>query len=113
PHANSESVRLLAVSSEKRAAALPKVPTVAESGFPGFKAVTWNGLLAPAGTRRDIVDGIAREVARAAKDPRFIEQLAAFGVDPVGNNPADFAAMITADMALWGEAVRLTGLQGK
>jgi tripartite-type tricarboxylate transporter receptor subunit TctC len=113
PHASSESVRLLAVSSEKRATALPNVPTVAESGFPGFKAVTWNGLLAPAGIRKDIVDAIAREVARAAKDSRFIEQLAAFGVDPVGNNPAEFAAMITADLALWGEAVRLTGLQEK
>jgi tripartite-type tricarboxylate transporter receptor subunit TctC len=112
-HVNNDAVRLLAVSSEKRVAALANIPTVAESGFPGFKAVTWNGLLAPAGTPRDIVDGIATQVARATKDAKFIEQLAAFGVDPLGNNPQDFAAMIASDLALWSEAVKLTGLPEK
>src|SRR5712675_826545 len=69
PHAASGSIRLLAVSSEKRVAQIPDVPTVAESGYPQFKTLTWNGLMAPAGTPRAIVDKIAGEVARAVKDP--------------------------------------------
>ena len=69
PHAASGAVRLLAVSSEHRLAALPDVPTVSEAGYPGFKALTWNGLVAPAGTPADVVSRIAGEVARAARDP--------------------------------------------
>ena len=113
PYANGETVRLLAVSSERRVAALPNVPTVAESGFPGFKAVTWNGLLAPGGTPKEIVDAVAAEVARATKDTKNIERLSAFGVDPLGNSPQEFAALIAADLIQWGEAVKLAGIQEK
>src|SRR5262249_43922421 len=93
------SIRLLAVSSEKRVPQIADVPTFAESGFPGFKALTWNGLMAPAATPRDTIDRIAKEVSRAAKDAAFAERLAAFGVDPLGNTPEEFAAMIAADIA--------------
>jgi tripartite-type tricarboxylate transporter receptor subunit TctC len=113
PHATSGAIRLLAVSSEKRAPQIPDVPTLIESGFPGFKALTWNGLMAPAGTPKEIVDRIAREVARAVKDPKLAERLAANGVDPLGNSPEEFAAMIAADIALWGEAVKIAGIQEK
>jgi tripartite-type tricarboxylate transporter receptor subunit TctC len=111
PHATSGAVRLLAVSSEKRAAQIPHVPTFVEAGFPGFTAFTWNGLMAPAGTPRAIVERIAQEVARTTKDAQFIERLARFGVDPVGNRPEEFAAVIAADIALWAEAVRAAGVQ--
>ena len=71
PHAASGSIRLLAVSTAKREAQAPDVPTVAESGFPGFNVVTWNGLVAPANTPRDIIDKVAGEIGRAVKDPQF------------------------------------------
>jgi tripartite-type tricarboxylate transporter receptor subunit TctC len=111
PHAASGAVRLLAVSSRKRAPQLPDVPTIAESGYAGFDVLTWNGLMAPAGTPKPIVDQVAGEIARAVKDPKFVERLGSFGADPLGNSPAEFAAMIAADLALWADAVRLAGLK--
>jgi tripartite-type tricarboxylate transporter receptor subunit TctC len=110
PQAASGAVRLLAVSSLKRAPQIPDVPTVAESGFPGFNVLTWNGLVAPAGTPKVVVDLLAREITEAARDPKFIERLESYGVDPVGNTPAEFAKTIVSDVALWADAVKMTGL---
>jgi tripartite-type tricarboxylate transporter receptor subunit TctC len=107
--ARGGAVRLLAVSSERRVTQLPDVPTFAESGFPGFKVLTWNGLMAPAAVAAEITDRIAGEVSRSVKDARFAERLAGFGVDPLGNTPAQFAALIAADIVLWGEAVKIAG----
>ena len=109
--AEAGTIRLLAVSSEQRSPRAPSVPTVAESGFPGFKAMSWWGLMAPAGTPKPIVDRIAVEVRNATKDSKIVEQLAAFGVDPVGSTPAEFSAMVRADIELWAQAVKLAGLQ--
>jgi tripartite-type tricarboxylate transporter receptor subunit TctC len=113
PHKTSGALRLLAVSSEQRAPQIPDVPTLSESGFPGFKTLTWNGLLAPAGTPKDIIQRIAKEVSAAVKDPKIVERLANFGVDPLGNSPEEFAAMIAADIALWADAVKIAGVQEK
>jgi tripartite-type tricarboxylate transporter receptor subunit TctC len=113
PQAESGHVRLLAVTSEKRARQIPGVPTISESGFPGFKAATWNGLVAPAGTPRDIIDRIAAEVARGAKDPKVIERFVSFGVDPVSSSPEGFAAMIAEEIPLWAEAVKTAGAKVK
>jgi tripartite-type tricarboxylate transporter receptor subunit TctC len=104
-------VRMLAVSSAQRSAQAPNVPTIAEAGFPGFAITSWWGLLAPAGTPKPIVDRIAAEITQATKDPKIVKQLTNFGVDPVGSSPAEFAAMISSDIALWANAVRLAGLQ--
>ena len=113
PHATSGALRLLAVSSERRAPQIPDVPTFSESGFPGFKTLSWNGLLAPAGTPREIIDRIAKEVAGAAKDPKFIERLGSFGIDTLGNTPEEFAAVIAADIPFWAEAAKIAGVQEK
>jgi tripartite-type tricarboxylate transporter receptor subunit TctC len=111
--AENGAIRLLAVSSEQRSAQAPNVPTIAESGFPGFKTTSWWGLMAPTGTPKRIMDRIAAEVSNSIKDPKIVERLAAFGVDPVGNSPAEFSAMVRADIDLWAEAIKLTGLQAK
>src|SRR5882757_8082109 len=74
PHAQSGAIRVLAVSSDVRVPQLPDVPTVAELGYPGYKAVTWNGLMAPAAAPKPVVDKIAGEMAKACKDPKFIER---------------------------------------
>jgi tripartite-type tricarboxylate transporter receptor subunit TctC len=113
PHATSGVLRLLAVSSETRVPQLPDLPTIGESGLPGFKSLTWNGLFAPAGTPRDIVERIAKEVARAVAEPALAERIAGFGVKPLGGSPEQFAAMITADTAFWAEAVKIAGVEEK
>lgn len=113
PYATSGVIRLLAVSSEKRAPQIPDVPTFIESGFPGFKIVNWTGLVAPAGTPDDVIELIAKEVSRAAKDPTIANRLTSNGVDPVGSSPEEFAATIAADIVLWAEAVKTAGVQNR
>jgi tripartite-type tricarboxylate transporter receptor subunit TctC len=111
PHEASGSIRILAVASEKRAPQVPEVPTLIESGFPGYKVMSWIGLMAPAGTPMEIVDQIAIEVVSAMKDPKFVKQLKDFGAGPLGNSPEEFKAMISSDIALWGEAVGIAGVK--
>jgi tripartite-type tricarboxylate transporter receptor subunit TctC len=109
PYAGTGALRLLAVSSERRAPQIPDVPTFAEAGLPGLRIQTWSGLVAPAGTPAPIVERIAREVAATVKDPKVAERLAAEGIDPLGTSSRDFARLIAEDVVLWGEAVKLAG----
>ncbi len=111
PHLASGEIRALAVSSDRRAPQLPNVPTVAESGYPGYRAITWNGLMAPAGTPKPIIEKIAAEMARATKDANFVGRLASLGADPLGNSPQEFAALIAADLKTWAEAAAGVKLQ--
>jgi tripartite-type tricarboxylate transporter receptor subunit TctC len=111
PQAQAGNVRLIAMSGLKRAAQVPDVPTVAETGYAGYNVVTWNGLMAPAQTPRPIIDRVAAEVARAVKDPAFAERLTKFGVDPLGNSPAEFVKLIEAEIPLWIEAVNIAGVK--
>jgi tripartite-type tricarboxylate transporter receptor subunit TctC len=111
PHAQAGAIRMLAVSSEARVPQAPDMPTVAESGYPGYKAVTWNGLMAPASTPKPIVDKIAAELAKASKDPAFVDKLTKIGADPSGITPAQFAELVAADLKLWAEAVAIAGVK--
>ena len=111
PQASAGAIQLLAVSSKRRSPQIPDVPTVAESGFPGFDLLTWNGLMAPAGTPKDIVDKVAMEIGRAVKDPQFVAKLDQMGAEPLGNRPEEFAAMIATETALWAETVKSLGLK--
>jgi tripartite-type tricarboxylate transporter receptor subunit TctC len=103
-------IRILAVSSATRAHQAPDVPTIAESGFPGYNGVSWNGMLAPAGTPKEIINKIAAEFARAAKDADFVKQMDKYGADPLGLTPEAFAKFLKDDMALWAEAVKVAGV---
>jgi len=109
--ANGGTVRMLAISSEARSPLAPNVPTVSESGYPNFNVLTWNGLMAPAGTPQDIIDKVAREVGAAVKDPKFASQLADYGVDPLGNTPAEYKAMLAKDIPVWTEALDAAGVK--
>lgn len=113
PHAASGDLKLLAVTGDRRAQQFPQIPTLAESGFPGFKVLLWTGLLAPAGTAQDTVDRIAKEVARMVKDPASAQRLERNGVDLLGSTPTEFAWMIAEDTAFWAEALTIAGLHAK
>lgn len=111
PQAAAGNVRMLALSSLERSPLAKDVPTVAESGFPDFNVLTWNGLMAPANTPRPIIDKIATVFAEAVKDPKFAARLAEFGVDPLGSTPEQFKAMLAKDIATWSEAVTIAGVK--
>ncbi len=111
PHAKSEKLRLLANSGEKRSAKLPDVPTVAESGYPGFKVTTWNGLFAPARTPQPVIDRLAQEVAKLARDPAIISRLDQIGVDAIGSTHAEIVDALRADMRFYEELVRFAGIK--
>jgi tripartite-type tricarboxylate transporter receptor subunit TctC len=101
--AQSGQVTPLAVTTRKRAAALPEVPTVEESGFPGYETVAWFGLLVPTGVPAEIVTRLHAEVVKACADQEIQKKLAVLGGDVVCNTPAEFRAFLGADIARWKE----------
>lgn len=108
--ANNPRIRMIAVTGAERTRSLPNVPTVAESGYAGFNAVSWTGLMGPAGLPKAIVDRLSAEMVKAGKDPKFIEQLTAQGVDSIAEGPEKFAQFIAAEMPLWADAVKRAGV---
>ncbi|MBI2295071.1 MAG: tripartite tricarboxylate transporter substrate binding protein [Betaproteobacteria bacterium] len=111
PHVRAARLRALAVSSAKRSNALPEVPTIAESGYPGFEASGWLGLVFPAKTPRAIVDRIHKETVAVLKMREVQAQLENVGLDPEPSDPAAFHALIKADHARWDKVVRDAGIK--
>lgn len=109
PHVRAGKIQALAVTSFARIAVLPDVPTLHELGLKDFDAVGWNGLLAPAGTPRDIVARLNTEVVRVLRIPEVRDQLTSQGADIVGNSPEQFAAWIRAEVKKWAEVVKVSG----
>jgi tripartite-type tricarboxylate transporter receptor subunit TctC len=104
-------VRLLATMGEKRDPAFSKYPTLVESGYPGLVVIGWNGLLAPAGTPRDVVNKLSREIARHLSVPEFRDRMASLGADPSPSTPEAFGAFIKAEAAKWQKVIRAIGLE--
>ena len=102
-------LRPLAVTSAKRVDDLPNVPTINESGYKGFDAVTWFGLLAPAGTPRDVIAKLNAEFNKALQNPELRKKLGDEGADPAGGTPEQFAALIRDEIPRWGKVVRDSG----
>ncbi len=110
PHIRSGRLKALAVTSRERSAALPNVPTMEEAaGLKGFDATAWFGLVAPAGTPRDIVNKIQQDVAKALTLPEMREKFAAQGAIPVGNTPEQFTAYIRSEIDKWTRVVKFSG----
>jgi tripartite-type tricarboxylate transporter receptor subunit TctC len=101
PQVRAGKVRALATTAAKRSPTLPDLPTVAESGVPGYEAASWYGVLVPARTPRAIVMKLNSEVAQIAQLPEVRERLAADGADPGGNSPEEFGAFIRRELARW------------
>jgi len=110
PHAQSGAVKILAITSAKRSALLPDVPTLKESGIE-LEADAWNGLIAPAGTPDAVLAKIHREVVEAIHSPELKAKFAAQIMEPVGNSPAEFKALIESELARWTPVVKAANIK--
>jgi len=111
PHITSGRLRGLAVTGTKRIAPFPNLPTVADSGVPGYEVTTWGGIIGPAGMPRPIVLRLSEEVQKAAKSPAVIERYAALGSDPLGSTPEQFTDFIRKEYLKWSEVIKRAGLK--
>jgi tripartite-type tricarboxylate transporter receptor subunit TctC len=111
PHAKSGKLRALAVGSSSRSPFLPEVPTVAESGYPGFEAVGWIGLAAPVKTPDAVLNKINAEVVKILATADMKERLAGLGVTPVGDTREQFTAFVRSEIAKWGKLIRDAGIK--
>jgi tripartite-type tricarboxylate transporter receptor subunit TctC len=106
-------LKALAVTQPKRAAIAPDVPTMVEAGVEGYSAGIWMGLLAPAGTSREIIDKLSRAANEALKSKEVLALMELQGVDPLGGTPAEFAQFIDDELKKWAEVVRVSGVKTK
>jgi tripartite-type tricarboxylate transporter receptor subunit TctC len=113
PHIKAGRVRALGVTSRQRSPLLPDVPTVSESGLPGFEAVTWFGFAVPKGTPPAIVDRLNKEIGKALATPDVKEKLAMQGIDVAGGTPEQFGSYMREEFAKWGGLVKESGLSIK
>jgi tripartite-type tricarboxylate transporter receptor subunit TctC len=111
PQARAGTVRALGVSTAKRLAAAPDIPTIAEAGVDGYEVTGWNGVLAPANTPRPIIDKLNRTIVEALKTPEIEKFLMEQGIEPAGNSPEEFAALMHADIEKWIRVTREAGIQ--
>jgi len=111
PYVQRKQIKAIAVSTETRLASLPDVPTVAESGVPGFVSNSWIGILAPAGTPDDIVAKLQREIHAVVHTPEIKERLAGLGITASGNTPDEFRRQIASDLARYADIVKAANIQ--
>ncbi len=113
PHIQSGALRAIAAGSLARDPQLPDLPTVAQSGYPGFEAIQWVGLLTTAGTPRGTIERLNAEVNRAIRDPDMIAKLAAQGISPAGGTPAEFQSVIAREIRNWTEVARSANIKAE
>ncbi len=113
PFIRSGTLRALGVTSGMRSASVPDIPTIAEAGVPGYEAVQWYGILAPAGTPQEIITVLHENIVRALKDPGVKKLLMNDGAEPIGTSPEEFSALIRAEMEKWSKIIRSAGIAGQ
>ncbi|MGZ5225452.1 MAG: tripartite tricarboxylate transporter substrate binding protein [Burkholderiales bacterium] len=113
PQVRSGKLRALGVTSKERSTVVPDVPTIAESGLPGYEATTWYGMLAPAKTRTLIITKLHDQMIEVLKLPDIREKLLAQGLEPVGNRPDQFAAIISMELVKWSKVVAAAGVKAE
>ena len=111
PHIKSGRLRNLAIGDSKRSTILPDLPTIAEAGVPGYQAVIWSGMLAPAKTPRAIIDKLYRETVKVVQAPEFKERLVQLGSDAVGSTPEQWAEFIKTEIDKWGKIAKIAGVK--
>ena len=111
PQIQAGKLRALAVTSAKRFPLLPDLPTIAESGYPGFEALAWNGVLVPAATPKAVVQRLNSEINAVLKDPEVVQKMHASGFDLVGGTPEDFGVLIKSESEKWAPVIRKAGVK--
>jgi len=111
PLVRDGKVKLIAVSNARRSAALPDLPTVAEQGFPGFDATTWNGFMAPAGTPKDVVQRLNKEIGEILASPDVQKKLLVTGAEAAGGSVEQFATLLQSETANWAAVIERTGIK--
>jgi tripartite-type tricarboxylate transporter receptor subunit TctC len=109
-HVKSGTLRALAVTTEKRLAYLPDLPTIAESGFPGYEINSWQGVFAPTGTPKDVVTKINGEIVRMLRTLEVRERMSLEGADPVGSTPEEFSKRVASELVKWSKLIRDIGM---
>ena len=111
PLVKAGKIKLLAVSNAKRSLAAPELPTLAESGFPGFDATTWNGFLAPASTSPEIVQRLNKAIGQILAEPEIRQRLLLAGAETTSSSPEQFAALLKKETAAWAKVIERSGLK--
>ena len=111
PHIKSGKLRALAVTGAARSPAAPDIPTMIESGVPGYTVTSWYGILAPAATSQEIIIRLNGEIAKVMRSPDMKSRLAGEGAEPTSSTPAEFAAFIEAEIEKWGKVIRGAGIR--
>ena len=109
PFIKDGRVRLLAVTTAQRSKSLPDTPTVSESGLPGYEAMPWLGLVAPAGTPAPVVNRLYTELNDILKEPEVQERFRSLGLDIIGSKPEDFSAFLKKDIVKWAQVIKESG----
>jgi tripartite-type tricarboxylate transporter receptor subunit TctC len=112
-HVQAGRLRPVALSGTKRTDAAPGIPTVAESGLPGFAVTSWFGVAAPAKTPRPIIDRLHGDIVKALNAPDLRDRIQGMGADPVGNTPEQYTAFIQNEIAKWGKVIKAAGIKGE
>lgn len=111
PHVKAGRLRVIAITAGKRSPAVPDAPTFAELGLPGIEADNWNGILAPAGTPKSVINKLHAEIVKAMRAPEIAEQFARQGAEVNLSSPAEFSALIKAEVMKWAQVVRAAGIE--
>ena len=109
PFVKAGKLKVLGISSGKRFPTLPDIPTIAESGLPGFEAVSWSGVCVPGGTPKEIINRLQTEIAKVLKLPDISERLMRDGIEPIGGTPGEFQAFIEREKIKWSKVVKDSG----
>jgi tripartite-type tricarboxylate transporter receptor subunit TctC len=113
PHIRAGKLRGLGVGKAKRSPLFPEMPTIAEAGVKGYEANNWNGVVAPNGVPRSVVDRLYRDITATLKETAIAERMQAAGLEPIGDSPAEFAQYLKAEAAKWGQLVKTAGIKAE
>jgi tripartite-type tricarboxylate transporter receptor subunit TctC len=113
PHIRAGKLRGLGVGKAKRSPLFPEMPTISEAGVKGYEANNWNGVVAPTGVPRAVVDRLYRDITATLKETAITDRMQAAGLEPIGDSPAEFAQYLKAEAAKWGQLVKTAGIKAE